>query len=70
MPQGGHKKGRDEDAIVKLLAEIESPEDAAMMNIVLADSVYTPPRAHIRWGEGDGLQLLRGSAGRLGALHL
>lgn len=37
-----------------LMAEIKSPKDAAMMSIVLADSVYTPARAHMRWGsKGD-----------------
>lgn len=38
---GAQKKGRDEDAMRMLLAEIKSPQDAAMTNIVLADSAYT-----------------------------
>lgn len=37
-----------------LLAELRSPRDAAMMNIVLADSVYTPTRACIRGVAGGG----------------
>lgn len=33
-----------------LLPAIKSPKDAAMMNIVLADSVYTLATAHMCWG--------------------
>lgn len=46
----GLERGRDEDAMEALMAEIRSPKDAAMMNIIVSDRVYTPARAHIRWG--------------------
>lgn len=60
-----------------LLAELRSPRDAAMMNIVLADSVYTPTRACIRGVAGGGggaavkrgLQVVWGCTRRLDALY-
>lgn len=45
----GQEQGRDEEAMEALMAEVKSPKDVAMFNIVISDSVYTSARAHIRW---------------------
>lgn len=33
-----------------LQKEVKRPQEATMRGIILADSVYTPTRAHLRWG--------------------
>lgn len=53
----GLEQGRDEAAMTTLMKERKCPKDAAMMVIVLADSVYTPSRAHVRWGFAGGCSL-------------
>lgn len=34
----------------KLTAEFRAPKEAAMLMVLHTDSVYTPARAHLRWG--------------------
>lgn len=35
-----------------LQAELRNPKEAAMVTTLITDSVYTPARAHLRWGYG------------------
>lgn len=53
----GLERGRDEESMEALMHELRSPKHAAMMNIVIADSVHTPARAHMRWGFAGGCTL-------------
>lgn len=53
----GMENGRDEEAMDQLLAEYRSPKDIAMLGITQSDSVYTPEKAHIRWGYTGGCHL-------------
>lgn len=64
----GLERRRDEVSMEALTQEIWCPKDAAMMNIVIADSVCTPARAHSRWGGCMRMHIMRRYAGRLAAL--
>ena len=47
----GMEQGRDEDATNSWRSTLEDSRNVAFLDIVLTDGVYTPMRAHMRWGK-------------------
>ena len=47
----GMEQGRDEAATNSWRNTLQDDRNVAFLDIILTDGVYTPMRAHVRWGK-------------------